>query len=89
MSFFERIKKLFSRKKEGNMAASKETQFAEIKEPEIKQEILDEMKDIHQKEPENHDKPPKQPERRQKTCPHCNSPNDTFVHKCWLCKKDI
>jgi hypothetical protein len=26
---------------------------------------------------------------REKNCPHCSAPNDAFVSKCWLCKKDI
>jgi DNA-binding helix-hairpin-helix protein with protein kinase domain len=30
-----------------------------------------------------------EPQRHEKPCPKCGSPNDTFVHKCWMCKAEI
>jgi len=30
-----------------------------------------------------------EPDRPEKTCPHCGSPNDKFVHICWMCKAEI
>lgn len=30
-----------------------------------------------------------EPERPEKMCPKCGSPNDKFVHKCWMCKAEI
>lgn len=30
-----------------------------------------------------------EPNRPEKTCPKCGSPNDTFVHICWMCKAEI
>ncbi len=30
-----------------------------------------------------------EPNRPEKTCPKCGSPNDKFVHVCWMCKAEI
>ncbi|MBI2076418.1 MAG: zinc ribbon domain-containing protein, partial [Candidatus Aenigmarchaeota archaeon] len=30
-----------------------------------------------------------EPDRPEKTCPKCGSPNDKFVHVCWMCKAEI
>ena len=30
-----------------------------------------------------------EPERPEKMCPKCGSPNDKFVHVCWMCKAEI
>jgi len=30
-----------------------------------------------------------EPDRPEKACPKCGSPNDKFVHKCWMCKTEI
>lgn len=30
-----------------------------------------------------------EPQRPEKICPHCGSPNDKFVHVCWMCKAEI
>lgn len=79
MGFLERVKKLFSRKKSASEEAVTE-QPSEVKEPQ--QEIVQETV-------KEEAKAPREPERKQKTCPNCRAPNDVFVHKCWLCKNDI
>lgn len=77
--FLERIKKLFTRKKEGA-----QEEAAEVKEPENQQH-----KGLQEAEIKEEAKALGEPERKQKTCPNCKAPNDVFVHKCWLCKNDI
>ncbi|MBI4018118.1 MAG: hypothetical protein HY368_00745 [Candidatus Aenigmarchaeota archaeon] len=75
--FLEKIKKLFSRRKE---EPPRQQQPPEAQQPiEIKQSSA---------QPEQ--KPQrKDPERPEKICQRCGAPNDVFVKKCWLCKQDV
>ncbi len=71
------LRRLFGRKKE-----IESTELVEMKE-EIKEPVIEEPKERlapHSMQ---------EPERPEKMCPHCGSPNDKFVHKCWMCKAEI
>lgn len=74
MSFFSRIKGIFSRKKKTEESSPAPEQ---VPEP------------IEQKVEEKKEEQPKENLRKEKLCEHCGAPNDDFVKKCWLCKRDI
>ena len=75
VNFFARLKKWFSRKKE-----------------EVPQEVVQEAPVAANEEPQpvkEEKKEPYEGMHKEKICEHCGAPNDDFVRKCWLCKRDV
>ncbi len=82
---FNFIRKLFSRKKndKNNAEHVQEIvqQLQEPAQPVIAEPVQEKVQEIKPAQPD--------PDRKEKICQNCGAPNDTFVDKCWLCKKGI
>lgn len=79
---FDWLRRLFRKKpKEENMIEIKqETPEQSYREPETVQEPHGERLAPHSSH---------EPDRPEKMCAKCGSPNDKFVHVCWMCKAEI
>jgi len=73
-NFFAKLRKLFSRKKE-------EKPHEQIAPQEVPAETEEPVK--------AEEKKPQEVTRKEKICEHCGAPNDDFVRKCCLCKRDV
>ena len=79
---FNLIKRLFSRRKEDQKGSDQQAEST------VAQENRTLIDTFEGKKPEKNAPKPEEP-RKEKICANCRAPNDVFVDKCWLCKKNV